>query len=145
MLNDQALISAKRYLAITAGNDLSNHERNNTHDTMHPDCLNKHIKRITSAAECGRAAVTEHAIERCKERLMGKAKRGPAELTEYIRTMVYRGRKVRPKRLSEEIGKLVKHTAKASYHQWNDGVAVLVNDSVVTVLYYDPSFWRSDV
>lgn len=139
MINEHALTSKLKYFKMT--DERSKFERENSSNSIHPECTHKPVRRIESAVQAGRVRVSEHAIERLKQR-GGLSRKAKAEIIDWALTACVRGRKVRPRSKSEEIAKIISHESAATYIQYNDMVVVIENGVMVTAIVYDSTYWK---
>ena len=119
---------------------LTKYESEHPCNEIHPESINKPVRRITNSSQLNNFKLTSHAIDRARER-GGMSKWTSIRVYSWIEHRIKYGRFVKPKNPSEIIHKLVKHNSDAKYCQFNGVVLVIIDNVVVTVLDYDPSYW----
>lgn len=135
MMHDQSLSKL-----MDRREPLTKYESEHAHNDVHPECVNKPIRRITHSSQINNFTLSKHAMERARER-GNMSKWASIRVHSWIENGVKSGRFVKPKNPSEVIHKLVTHDSNAQYCQFNGVVLVIANNVIVTVLDYDPSYW----
>ena len=121
-------------------NPLTKYESEHDAHEIHPECVNKPVRRITHSSQIRNYSTSSHAIDRARER-GGLSKWSAIRVHAWIENGIKSGRLVKPKRPSEVIHKLVTHDGPSEYCQFNGVVLVISNNIIVTVLDYDPDYW----